>query len=365
MAKQRFNFQSLNTTAPFNYLEPRPDTPTAASETSKSPLDSYKIIPRNKIRFNKRNDYPLDEIDKLKDLILHYGMLQDILVIYSTEEDIYIIEAGHRRTTALDSLINQFKDWEGSPDDPYYLLYQKNVALYERGYVCKVIDRLQENVDYDLADNNMSESVIDSEIRLIITNEGAREISPAVRAKNIQRLSHLLGLKNRGKEKMERLNINRTISEQMNISERQVINYKNTEKLIPELKELFSQEKFSLKTATAYSSLDPAEQMEIYNLISAGNNVTREQIQALKQETALLKSELNERLREIESLRESTSGEPGSPDAENLKAICNLLCQTITAYIKELRTNMDTLLLQAPDTEAWIKKQYNHLRDLL
>ena len=65
MAKQKFDFQST--------LLP-PSTPPTISgmtgniisplqaERPKSLLDAYKIIPRHKIRFNKKNKYPFKNL---------------------------------------------------------------------------------------------------------------------------------------------------------------------------------------------------------------------------------------------------------------------------------------------------------------
>ena len=74
MAKPKFNFQtSFTTPSEVASTVSESDAGTLAqtinTETSRSPLDSYKIIPRNKIRFNKRNDYPLDEIEKLPSIL--------------------------------------------------------------------------------------------------------------------------------------------------------------------------------------------------------------------------------------------------------------------------------------------------------
>lgn len=248
MPRTNFNFQpgcSIRSSAPaVNELVRRLDEPRTSSL-----LDAYKIIPREKLRMNKKNNYPLNEMEKLEYLILHFGMIEDISVIYSTEEDVYIIESGHRRTTALDNLISKYRDWSGDTADPDFQLYEKNIRQYENGYVCKVLGKLNENIEYDISAESLDEvpaSVIESEIRLIISNEGSRTTPPAVKAANIKRLAALLEHQNKDRSKGNRININEEIASRLGITPRQVINYKNVEKPIPELHSLFEAGKISL-----------------------------------------------------------------------------------------------------------------------
>lgn len=363
MARQKFDFQStLKQSISSNVTEPESNAASLVQsleqEETQSPLDAYKIIPRNKIRFNKKNNYPLEEIEKLKKYMLQYGVLQDILVIYSTEEDMYIVEAGHRRTTGLDQLIEEYQYWDGDPEDEDYLLYLKNIKCYEKGYVCKVITKLHEDVEYDLSDDEIDESVIDSEIRVIITNEGTRNISPAVRAKNVLRLSKLYELKNRGKMHSQKTNVNETISENLSIGVTQVKNYKNVDKLIPELKQLFDQEKITLKTAVSYSSLDEDAQYEIFETYKANtSSEDKEEIKQLKKERQQLLEELKERQSKAEPQLISDTG--------NNRKLISLLVENISSSIQELNKNMNYLLSQDPDATEWIESQREHLKELL
>lgn len=271
MPRTNFNFQpgcSIRSSAPaVNELVRRLDEPRTSSL-----LDAYKIIPREKLRMNKKNNYPLNEMEKLEYLILHFGMIEDISVIYSTEEDVYIIESGHRRTTALDNLISKYRDWSGDTADPDFQLYEKNIHQYENGYVCKVLGKLSENIEYDISTESLDEvpaSVIESEIRLIISNEGSRTTPPAVKAANIKRLAALLEHQNKDRSKGNRININEEIAFRLGITPRQVINYKNVEKLIPELHSLFEAGKISLKDSSSYARLDLQQQAEIYQQLTS------------------------------------------------------------------------------------------------
>lgn len=286
MARPNFNFQSgcsaPRSAAPLQ--EPIPNVSQLVQRLDtvkiKSPIDAYKVIPRNKIRMNLRNNYPIIEMEKLEYLILLYGVIQDISVVYSVEEDIYIIESGHRRVTALDNLINRYKDWNGDSQDANYQLYLKNIRQYESGYVCKVLDRLPEDVSYDSYSPDDLEhtpaSVIDSEIRLIIGNEGSRTTTPAVKAQNIKRLSLLLEYQNKGRQRDEKLNVNKVIADKLGISARQVINYKNIDKLIPELRTMFDDGRLTLRDGAAIARLSVTEQEEIFRNMSDGKSVSTE-----------------------------------------------------------------------------------------
>ena len=86
-------------------------TPATILEPKKSKTEGFqiKIIPRKKIRTNKKNCYGIREVERLKESIFQFGLQQNLTVVYSLEEDMYIIEAGHRRCQALDELIKANK----------------------------------------------------------------------------------------------------------------------------------------------------------------------------------------------------------------------------------------------------------------
>lgn len=309
------------------------------SEEPKSLLDAYKIIPRNKIRFNKRNNYPLNEMEKLETYILEYGLIEDIVVVYSEDEDIYIIESGHRRTTALDNLIERYKDWSGEPNDDHYVLYVKNVKKYENGYVCKVIERITDTIDYDSMDDVLTDSIIDSEIRLILANEGSRTISPAVKAANVQRLSNLLERKNKGKHRSEMININERIATELGITPRQVIKYKQVNNLIPELKQLFENDKISLSDSSNFSKLSPEVQKDIYQVILSGKKASAQKIDELKRSNRLLKTR-------IDAISET--------DEE--QCVKNILSE-IQKHIRELNLLLQEFLALSNNTEDYTDKR--------
>lgn len=271
--------------------------------TVKTPLDSYKLVPRNKLRDNKKNHYPILEMESLKDSILRFGLVQDICAIYITDEDMYAIEAGHRRRRAIDELIEEFSDG-GDEADEIYQLYLKNVARYENGYVVKVMGVTKEDEAYDALDDEIPESAIDSEIRLIITNEESRPDNPVVKAENIQRLAALYERKNMRLPKDRRININQKISEDMNMSARSIAYYKGVDKLIPELKEEVSKGNIGIVDGAGLARLPQEEQEVISRKVKDG-----ETMQVILKE----KEELKRQLKEKEAIIKKYENESAVP----------------------------------------------------
>ena len=71
---------------------------------------------------------------------------------------------------------------------------------------------------------------------------------------------------------------------------RQVINYKNVSKLIPELQDAFDQKKITLKESSKISQLDPDEQQQILELINSESS--KSELQKSIQEKLLLNESL-------------------------------------------------------------------------
>lgn len=289
----------------------------------KSPIDSYKLVPRYKIRENKKNKYPKHSIDSLKESILSYGIQQDITAVYVMDEDMYVLETGHRRTAALDALIEEFRDYSGDKQDERYLLYNKNVKKYELAYLCKITGKIAENTDYDLIDENdlskASDTVLDSEIRLQITNIEARNDDSSVRAANISRLSKLYTEKNKRNPKNQQINVNKKIAEDLNITDRQVKYYKTLDHLIPELKEEFEKNSISIKDGSNYAKLSPAEQNIILSLIkenAATSDISKGQVELLLKEKSALTKMCTEKEMELHMLLEEKAAASATMQAD-------------------------------------------------
>lgn len=337
MAKQHFLFQnklnqaeSVTESGAVSITEnPTVESMVKKLETprTKNTFD-IKVIPRQKIRINKKNNYPMVEIESLMESILYFGLLQPINVIYIMDEDMYCIEAGHRRTEAIDRLIQKYKNQEATESEDY-TNYQKNVKQFETGYPCNVVDILKDDIPYDYAADipleEIPESIIDSEIRLIITNEENRDRSPSVRAANVARLSRLYERKNLNKTKRsDKININKKIAEELNITERQVINYKNLNRLIPELKEEFDRNNISLKAGSNYARLSEEEQYSILKVIQSGIQVSANEIQTLLKDKNELLKKIETKENQIEKLK-AASGDSPSEHMEHIKSLENEL----------------------------------------
>lgn len=333
MAKPKFSF----TPAQFpvdNGINAEPTqevkevTPATILEPKKSKTEGFqiKIIPRKKIRTNKKNCYGIREIERLKESILQFGLQQNLTVVYSLEEDMYIIEAGHRRCQALDELIEEFSGVTVTPENevqvnPVYsnvddssgklglpeqqndtsgelgsperiALYLKNVKPYEVGYPCKINSFLKDEEDYDGME---TEATLLSEARLIITNEDVRSTNPAEKAAAVARLEEIYQKLNIGKKKSEKVNVMQKVAEDMNISKQQVANYKSFNNLLPELKEEFEKNNITLKEGSEIGKLNEDEQRQILDALRAGEKVSLDEIKALKKEKANMAKEIKEK----------------------------------------------------------------------
>lgn len=266
-------------------------------EDKEKHLFEIRFIFRKQIRTNKKNKYPQDHLDSMKDSILRFGLQQNLTVAYLEGEDIYVLEAGHTRTRALDELIEEFSEYTDK-DDERYQLYLKNVHEYKvKGYPCMVASSIKDTIPYDYDEatdlSDIPDEVIDSEIRLIVTNEVNRNRTPAVIAENVNRLDALYKRKNIHKSSnKEKINVNRTIADNLGITDRQVKYYKALNNLIPELKEEFENNNITLTDSAGYAKLSDEEQRTILSLLQSGHKVRKEEISMLLRE----KKELTEKL---------------------------------------------------------------------
>lgn len=340
MGKQKFNFQLTQPTSKSvtSTDETQTDIGTVSSivqrldSNDKNPFD-IKLIPRNRIRMNKKNSYPVEEIDSLAKSILEYGLQQNLVVIYSSEEDAYIIETGHRRATALNKLIDEYSD---SNESPEYDLYKKNVAPYEKGFPCRVL-YLEDGISYDVSDDadlsTVPMSVLDSEIRLYITNEEVRTKNPARTAQAVARLKQLYDAKNAKLNRSDKINVNNEIAENLSISPRQVAKYNSTDNLIPELRELFINNSITLTSAAGYAQLTPEDQMQIYKIFKNHDDLNTRQLNELIQANNELNHKIKQQETKIELL--SSASDKPSNDSELL---------TLKNQIETLKAQKDAIL---------------------
>lgn len=300
-------------------------TVSRLDNTRKShPAMEIRPIPRSRILYNQKNNYPTAVVDELADSILQYGLQQPLTAVYLLAEDVYVLEAGHQRAAAIDRLITKYQDYDNA-EDPDYQLYVKHVKPFEHGYPCIIQDRLPDDIDMALYDSkdieHAPESVIDSEIRLIITNEVKRPDDASVRAANVSRLAKLYDQKNHGKKRCEKINVNKQIAADLHITERQVANYKVLDSLIPELREEFDRNNLSLKNGTLIARLDKDEQEQILQLIRSGASIKTDEIKALLHEKEELLKQIEEKERKIKALSNANHDEQLEVKKEQVKAL--------------------------------------------
>lgn len=333
MAKQHYQFKNPITPS-VSSEEPGTEAQDAGIKSKmiekkrEKPFYNFKLIPRNKIRPNKKNTYDKEKLPQIKDSILNYGLFQNLLVIYIMSEDMFVLEAGATRLQAIDELMAEFSE-ESDAENERYQLYLQNVKGFEKGIPCKISDTLSDETEYDLADeddlSSVPEAVIDSEIRLIRSNEDTREPNPAIQAKNVARLGQLYRAKNKGKKWDERINVNEKIAEDLGITRRQVVNYNSLSSLIPELQEEFNKCNIPLKKGVEYAKLSEAEQRTILLLIKNGQQVSVEEVKTLAKEKQELAAKIDSKEAELASLRkkleanENTGQEEREKEIESLK----------------------------------------------
>ncbi len=265
---------------------------------------NFKYIPREKLVFHSDNHYPMEEIKKLGETILRFGLIHNLEVLYDEETDTYIIESGERRTRAIDELVERFKD--ASDSDPDYQMYLMNVKQYvDEGYPCNV---KRQN---PLASEKMTEkealiSQIESKIRLRLANEEVRNQNPARTQAAVMELADLYSQLNELLMRKDKINVNEMVAKEMGLSKSQVKNYKAAEQLIPELKELFENKGITLKESVSYAKLPEEDQLQIVRLIQEGGN--KEELKLLSQKLTDMEAEVRKKESELQELENEKAG---------------------------------------------------------
>lgn len=252
---------------------------------------NVKLVPREKLIFNKSNDYEQKDIESLAASILMIGLQNFPSGYYNEDLDQYILENGERRTRALDFLIAKYKD-SVDFENRDYQLYVKNVKRYERGYPLYVNSVLEAGEEFTELEE------IDHRLILIDCNVENRN-NPDERLRHIQEKKELLERRKALTGTTE--NINRTIAQSEGITERQVQKYNAVATLIPELQELFKEKEITLNDGEFYSSLTTEDQLRIVDLIRSGEQGSAREIQQLNKQ---LKEAEEEKLRAQEAYEE-------------------------------------------------------------
>ena len=210
---------------------------------------TFKRISYQKIKSSELNDYPIDNIEEMEQLLLQYGLLNPLNVNYVEDNDIYELESGDRRLHALQNLFQRYENIDGVEDTVEYKLYRKNIhPLYVNGIDCMV-----EKGDTD------RDSV---RARIIVHNEYVRPFDALRTAEKINELAEIYTRQNKNLPKEQRFNINQRIADDLKgkYTVRQIIRYKNFDSLIDELKEVVIKHGMSISEISTYHTLTVDEQ---------------------------------------------------------------------------------------------------------
>lgn len=210
---------------------------------------TFKRISYQKIKSSELNDYPIDNIEEMEQLLLQYGLLNPLNVNYIEDNDIYELESGDRRLHALQNLFQRYENIDSVEDTVEYKLYCKNIhPLYVNGIDCMV-----EKGDTD------RDSV---RARIIVHNESVRPFDALRTAEKINELAEIYTRQNKNLPKEQRFNVNQRIADDLKgkYTVRQIIRYKNFDSLIDELKEVVINHGMSISEISTYHTLAPDEQ---------------------------------------------------------------------------------------------------------
>lgn len=303
-----------------------------------------RFIPRDKIQFHEKNDYPMEAIEELANSILEYGLISNLEVFYDEENDRYIVESGEQRTRAIDLLIERY-DQTPDTESETYRNYLENVKQFAvEGYPCNVKRKRQrKNITEDKA---ALLDEIESETRLILANELGREKNIERTRQHIQRLNYLYLERNKLLKNEAKVNVNAEIGATLGITERQVQKYKAVDRLIPELQEIFEKKGITLNEGAGYARLSEEDQHRLLELFQAGED--KKEINALSQKLARLQDELLSGRKEIEELEQEKQNALKQIEAEKRAAeqleekIRNELADTNQEEIQKLNEKLET-----------------------
>jgi len=202
---------------------------------------AFKVehIQIDRIQPSPKNNYSVDEVAKLKASIELMGLQQN-LVVRIKDDGMYELISGHRRLKAMQELYSEGnKDFAKVP--------------------CKIIKSTDD---------------IQAELQLILANSTTRELTDYEKTYQAARLKELLtNMKKSGYQFTGRKRD--IVAELMKVSPTQIARMDSiNNKLIPELKEEFSEEKINITTAYEMSRLPEKQQQEAAQEYKEGKPLT-------------------------------------------------------------------------------------------
>lgn len=214
-------------------------------------IEFEKIIP------NEKNFYSISNIEELAKSISEYGLLHNIAVLESDneEEKKFKIISGERRYRAIEFLRNNGNEIKTIP--------------------CKVIRNVSEVVE---------------EIMLLKGNSDTRDLTDDEKRIQVQKLRELYEQKASIEGvKVKKKDINDQIASDMNLSAKQVERYNHiNEGLIPQLKDYFDNKKITFNEAIKFARLDEQMQLAILDLLQEKDKISDEELDIIKKENKKL-----------------------------------------------------------------------------
>ena len=383
---RRFNFGSVDKAMSTNAVSEEQNNQNA-TEVQKTPVTQllekidkpkndykkafdFKMVPRKKLVFHRENDFPMEAIEQRAADILEAGLIHNLEALYDEEQDVYIIESGEKRTRAIDLLIERFRSYDGDPDNPDYKKYLRHVKQFE-------VEGLPVNVKYyDPTEYGLEEGTdeaeelrqIESKIRVNRANLDVQALEPSFIRKKIEENSELYARRNSLLKRESKVNVNKAIAEEMNISERQVQKYKAISKLIPELQQLFDERGITVNEGAKYAMLDEVEQRQILELITSGAD--KKEIGALQEKLSQMQKEIDVNRKETEELEKQK--QEAFKALEDEKAAAKQLEEKIRAEISKEnkeqgiadKQRIDELQKQLDKANENIEKQQSRSKKL-
>lgn len=231
---------------------------------------NFKYIPFEKIKPNKlNNDFPQDEIERLKLSIELNGLLHNIVVVYEIETDMYRLISGERRYHALDAMGEKERN-----------------KKFPKGIPAKI--------------DKPSKDDVDEEIKVKEANLETRDYTPEQKVTLIRSLLKLYQIK---QERGDNVNAVKMIMERYQLTERMVRKYVAANKMIPELQKILDKGMINISESEKFAAFSDEAQMQIYEMIMNNGKIDKSEIEALKkmeEEKKVLEKEVSKTTKELE-----------------------------------------------------------------
>lgn len=286
---------------------------------NKSTAFQFVLLPKDSIRRNEKNDFPIVEIERLEQSILTFGLLEQLTVYFDEKEEIYVLESGERRFRAICNLIDRFRDMAPN-DSADYKNYKEHVEPFDlNGIPCKV----ETNTD-----------PLYSEARLIIANIEKRPEDPLFKAKKTTELAELYKKINEKLPPNERISINLQLQEDLGLGPRQVIRNKQFGGLDPSLQDAL------------ISTVGVNEGAKFHKLTTEEQQFLAKEIE---EKGSVPDVETAKKMYHNQTTTEENDKDNGQIDSSNEKKAALSLAAEIKSVSKNLKKNIDKLNRALPD----------------